>query len=140
MALIICNALAMRQGRSNAPGIFCLQCSINKKSESSGLCPGIFLASWNSWKGEIQMPELCRFLGISIRMYFNDHEPPHFHVQYNDFRAVFLIADLSLIDGFLPPRIVALVLEWANQHRFELAMNWREMRETGTFKRIEPLV
>jgi hypothetical protein len=73
-------------------------------------------------------------------MYFNDHEPPHFHVQYNDFRAVFLIADLSLIDGFLPPRIVALVLEWANQHRFELAMNWREMRETGTFKRIEPLV
>ena len=87
------------------------------------------------------MPELCRFLGISILMYFNEHDPPHFHVRYNEYRAAFRIADLEqMAEGKLPPRIIALVLEWANLHRFELAANWRSLRDTGGYTKIEPLV
>lgn len=86
------------------------------------------------------MPELSRFLGISILMYFNDHNPPHFHVRYDEYRAVFRIADLMMTDGRLPGRVTALVLEWANQHRQELLDNWNSIRESGEYETIEPLV
>ena len=66
------------------------------------------------------MPEISRFLGIVIAMYFKDHSPPHFHAKYGDQRAAFAIQDLRLIDGTLPHRVVSLVLEWAFQHREEL--------------------
>lgn len=59
------------------------------------------------------MPEISRFLGIVIAMYFKDHEPPHFHAKYGGNRAAFSIRDLRLIEGGLPPRIISLVLEWA---------------------------
>ena len=48
------------------------------------------------------MPEICRFLGIVITMYFNDHNPPHFHVRYEDFRAIVGIDPLELREGSLP--------------------------------------
>jgi hypothetical protein len=86
------------------------------------------------------MPEICRFLGISICMYFNDHDPPHFHVRYNEFRAVFRVADLSMSDGQLPPRITALVLEWANLFRADLLDAWERLRADGVAVRIPPLV
>lgn len=86
------------------------------------------------------MPELCRFLGISIRMYFNDHDPPHFHVRYDEHRAKISIRDLSTMAGRLPPRVIALVLEWAHLHRQELLANWNSLQSTGTFNKIEPLV
>jgi uncharacterized protein DUF4160 len=86
------------------------------------------------------LPEICRFLGISIRMYFNDHNPPHFHVQYESHRAQVAIQELRLVKGELPPRVRALVLEWADLHRNELLANWESLRHTGTFEPIEPLV
>jgi len=86
------------------------------------------------------MPEICRFLGISILMYFNEHDPPHFHVRYNEYRAVIGIHDLMLRDGELPGRVMGLVLEWANLHRTELLENWNSIRSTGEFHKIEPLV
>ncbi len=86
------------------------------------------------------MPEICRFLGISILMYFNDHDPPHFHVRYNEYRAIFRIADLMMKDGKLPKRVIALVIEWANMHRPELLEDWNSLRENGTFNKIDPLV
>lgn len=58
------------------------------------------------------MPELSRFLGITITMYFNDHNPPHFHAEYNGEEACFEIASLKRIDGALPPRICGYVVEW----------------------------
>ncbi len=73
-------------------------------------------------------------------MYFNDHLPPHFHVRYAEHRAVFAIADLRMTEGSLPPRVTALVLEWANLHREELLDNWQSIQEKGTFQRLEPLV
>lgn len=86
------------------------------------------------------MPEICRFLGISILMYFNEHDPPHFHVRYNEYRAVISIQDLMLRDGELPSRVMGLVLEWANLHRQELLDNWNSIRSTGKFHKIDPLV
>ncbi|MEO5341261.1 MAG: DUF4160 domain-containing protein [Magnetococcus sp. MYC-9] len=86
------------------------------------------------------MPEVSRFLGIFIFMYFNDHDPPHFHVQYNEFRAVIDIDTLALSDGKLPGRVLGLVVEWAELHREELLSNWCSLRVDGSFRKIEPLV
>ena len=70
------------------------------------------------------MPELSRFLGISILMYFDDHNPPHFHVRYNDSRAIISINNLAVMEGKLPPRILGLVMEWTVLHKNELLENW----------------
>ena len=86
------------------------------------------------------MPELSRFLGIAIFMYFDDHNPPHFHVRYNDFRAVISINDLLLIEGKLPARVLGLVMEWAELHKKELLENWDMVQKTGKYFKIEPLV
>lgn len=85
------------------------------------------------------MPELSRFFGISIRMYFNDHEPAHFHVVYNEWRAQVSAAELRILEGQLPPRVLGLVLEWAMAHRGELLANWASLRSSGTFQKIDPL-
>lgn len=86
------------------------------------------------------MPELSRFLGIVIQMYFNEHNPPHFHVKYDDFRAAIDIRNLSVIDGKLPARVLSLVVEWASLHQEELLANWDEIIATGKFKKIQPLI
>lgn len=86
------------------------------------------------------MPEISRFLGIVITMYFNDHNPPHFHVRYEDFRAVIGIDPLELREGALPPRVLGLVMEWAEMHQAELAVNWTMLAEKGIFNKIAPLV
>ena len=86
------------------------------------------------------MPEISRFLGISIAMYFDDHNPPHFHVKYNNHRASISINDFKLMDGSLPPRILGLVMEWVGLHKNELVENWNMVKETGKYVKIEPLV
>ncbi|HVB49367.1 MAG TPA: DUF4160 domain-containing protein [Burkholderiales bacterium] len=86
------------------------------------------------------MPELSRFLGIVVTLYFNDHNPPHFHVRYEQFRAILGMDPLQLRDGELPPRVLGLVIEWAEMHQAELLQNWTSLATTGTFKRIAPLV
>jgi hypothetical protein len=82
------------------------------------------------------MPEISRFLGIIISMYFDEHNPPHFHVQYNEFRASMDINNLNLIVGALPARVRGLVEEWAELHRDELLNMW----EKKEFHHIQPLV
>ena len=85
------------------------------------------------------MPELCRFYGIIIRMYFMDHNPPHFHAEYQGQRAEFDIRTLELIAGSLPSRAYALVLEWASLHRTELLANWKRAVEGELPSPIDPL-
>ncbi|NTV05346.1 MAG: DUF4160 domain-containing protein [Chlorobiaceae bacterium] len=82
------------------------------------------------------MPEISRFLGIIISMYFDEHNPPHFHVQYNEYRASMDIRNLNITAGSIPAKVRGLVEEWAELHRDELLMMW----ETKDFHRIEPLV
>ena len=59
------------------------------------------------------MPEICRFFGIAIAMYYNDHLPPHFHAEYGEFEAVYAIESLELLRGSLPRRAHGMVVEWA---------------------------
>ena len=86
------------------------------------------------------MPEISRFLGIVIYTYFNDHDPPHFHVKYNEFRAKIGIEQLMIMDGQLPGRVLGLVIEWAEIHKKELIKNWYDLKGEGTFSKIKPLV
>lgn len=85
------------------------------------------------------MPEISRFLGIIIVMYFNDHNPPHFNVRYNEYKANILIRDLSILNGELPPKVHALVIEWASYHKEELMENWDLARAGEALYRIDPL-
>lgn len=82
------------------------------------------------------MPEICRFLGIVISMYFAEHNPPHIHVRYNEYRAVMDLRALNLLDGYLPARVRGLVEEWAELHQDELLAMW----ETQDFHKVAPLV
>ncbi|MBI3358142.1 MAG: DUF4160 domain-containing protein [Nitrospirae bacterium] len=82
------------------------------------------------------MPEISRFLGMIISMYFDEHNPPHFHIQYNEYRASMNIKNLNITVGILPARVRGLVEEWAELHRDELLTMW----ETKEFHRIQPLV
>jgi hypothetical protein len=82
------------------------------------------------------MPEISRFLGIIITMYFDEHNPPHFHVRYNEYRASVSIAELNIIAGALPAKVRGLVQEWAEIHRDELQHIWN----TCEFRKIDPLV
>jgi hypothetical protein len=85
------------------------------------------------------MPSVSRFFGIVIYFYFRDHNPPHFHAKYGEFEAEILIEDLSVDVGYLPPRALGLVLEWAYIHKEELMDNWKIGQEGGIFKQIAPL-
>lgn len=85
------------------------------------------------------MSEISRFFGIVIYIYHRDHPPGHFHARYSGMKGVFDIESLSLIGGNLPHRAVALVLEWAEQHRNELIENWELARKKKPLKRIKPL-
>lgn len=86
------------------------------------------------------MPEISRFLGIVIYMYFNDHNPPHFHAVYGDYKASILIKTLGLMEGKLPSKVMSLVIEWAQEHQEDLLENWTSIKETGQYRKIKPLV
>jgi hypothetical protein len=86
------------------------------------------------------MPELSRFLGIVVFMCFNDHNPPHFHVEYGEHEASITINGLSILDGNLPSRILGYVVEWASMHKQELMENWNMLQSAGKYEKIPPLV
>lgn len=85
------------------------------------------------------MPEISRFFGIIIAMYYNDHSPPHFHARYGAQSAAVTIETLELLEGTLPPRALGLVSEWAAKHRAELMRNWDLARIRAVLDPIEPL-
>ena len=85
------------------------------------------------------MPEISRFYGIIISMFYEDHHPPHFHARYASEKATIKIGDFSLLDGQLPPRALGLVIEWASLHKEELLRNWYLASEHEVLDKIEPL-
>jgi len=85
------------------------------------------------------MPEISKFYGIRIEMFFNDHSPPHFHVKYGECKAEMDIRTLGILKGWLPPKAQSLVIEWALAHREELLADWRLAREHKPLNSIEPL-
>jgi len=85
------------------------------------------------------MPTISMFYGILIRMFFNDHAPPHFHARYVEFEATIDIGTLEIIEGQLPRRALNLVHEWAIIHKGELLEDWRLCRDNAAPAKIEPL-
>jgi hypothetical protein len=85
------------------------------------------------------MPIISRFLGIIIAMYYQEHNPPHFHIRYNEYKAVISIQDLALLNGKLPPKVLGLVMEWASQHQEELLCDWKWAEQLQPLKSIQPL-
>lgn len=85
------------------------------------------------------MPTISQFFGIAIRMYFDEHAPPHFHAYYGSEAVVIEIETLRVREGRLPRRALALVLEWAVQHRSELEENWRRAEDHEQLLPISPL-
>ncbi len=85
------------------------------------------------------MPEISRFLGIVIKMFFDDHNPPHFHVEYGDRNDVIDIRRLSPLAGDLPPRVMGLVIEWAVLHQQELLDDWKRAQAQEPLRKIDPL-
>jgi hypothetical protein len=71
------------------------------------------------------MPEISRFLGIVIAMFYNDHGPPHFHARYGNPEILVNIETGEIMSGSFPKRAQALVLEWLVLHRSELMLDWK---------------
>ena len=82
------------------------------------------------------MPTVSWFYGIAVAMYYNDHNPPHFHAQYGQSKAVIGIADGRIIAGSLPPTALRLVSEWALVHKLDLENNWARARRDQPLERI----
>ncbi len=85
------------------------------------------------------MPRISEFFGIVIRMFYNDHRPPHFHAEYGEHEALYEIETIEVLRGELPRRAHALVVEWITLHRAELMENWGRAREGLPLRSIEPL-
>lgn len=84
------------------------------------------------------MPEISRFYGIIIYMYMSEHNPPHFHVWYENYKAIITIKD-GIITGSLPRRALNLVYEWLDIHKDELLEKWNRLANFETPQKIEPL-
>jgi phosphomannomutase len=64
---------------------------------------------------EKTLPEISRFLGIIISMFYDEHNPPHFHARYGEFKIAVGVKDLQVLEGHFPPRVLGLVIEWASE-------------------------
>ena len=85
------------------------------------------------------MPEIARFFGIVIKMFFDVHNPAHFHASYGDDEALIEIQTLAVFAGHLPPRVLGLVIEWATLHQQELMDDWQRGQNKQALVKISPL-
>ncbi len=85
------------------------------------------------------MPELSKFLGISIYMYIDDHNPPHFHAKYGEYEAIYDLNERAFIEGYLPTKQARFVLAWADMHKEELCENWDNLKNGKDAIKINPL-
>lgn len=71
------------------------------------------------------LPVIARFYGIVIKMYFNDHLPPHFHAFYGEYNGLYDLNTLKMLEGDLPNRAQGLVVEWATKNHEVLLKMWK---------------
>lgn len=86
------------------------------------------------------MPEISLFGGIRITMYYSDHNPPHFHAEYSDYKALVDIQHGYVIKGALPSRQLKYVLAWCEMHQDELMQNWELAKDAQPLNKIAPLM
>ncbi len=114
------------QNKSNKQDLFCNYLNINTLARTSA--------------NKIRtMPIISRFYGISILMFFKEHNPPHFHAKYSGKIAVFNIRTHEIMAGDLPTQAKKLIRTWAKLHEDDLIKNWELARKDGKLKTIEPL-
>jgi len=85
------------------------------------------------------MPNISNFFGIIIKMFYDDHNPPHFHAQYGEYNCCIDIKTFAVIEGYLPARALGLVIEWAILHKDELISNWEKVELKMQPNKIPPL-
>ncbi|MCP4295141.1 MAG: DUF4160 domain-containing protein [Proteobacteria bacterium] len=85
------------------------------------------------------MPILSRFYGIIIRMFFDEHAPPHFHAEYGEYELVVSIKQIHIMKGKAPKRVESMVIEWAALHQNELIADWELCQAQKKPQPIEPL-
>jgi Domain of unknown function (DUF4160) len=85
------------------------------------------------------MPRVSEFFGISIWMYYRDHQPPHFHATYGGDEVLIQIGTGDVLEGHLSRRGLRLVQEWEELHRSELLTNWDAARQQQPLTTIPPL-
>jgi hypothetical protein len=95
------------------------------------------MRAFGQW--ERRVPELSRFFGIIVAMYYNDHAPPHFHAKYGGDQASIRIDNGEILEGSLTPRAIRLVEEWRVLHQSELLDDWQRAQARQPLNRIEPL-
>ncbi len=84
------------------------------------------------------MPTISMFYGIIIRMYFDDHNPPHFHAYYGNYKAMFDF-NSNLLQGYLPSRQIKLIQAWSLLPKDELVANWELCKSNEQLFYINPL-
>ena len=85
------------------------------------------------------MPTISVFYGIIVQMFWRDHAPPHFHALYGEYEVLVNINTLTVLQGSMPTRALALVLEWAEIHQEELFEDWNLCVNQKNPKKIAPL-
>jgi hypothetical protein len=85
------------------------------------------------------MPIISTFFGIIIRMYFGDHNPPHFHVEFRGEKATFNFDGQLISGGISSGTARKLVREWARRRKLELMINWKNVEKGRPLNRINPL-
>ena len=86
------------------------------------------------------MPEISLFYGIKVTMYYDDHNPPHFHAEYNGNKIIVDIIKGKVIKGGFPSKQLKLILAWATIHQDELMQNWELSKDGKLLNRINPLI
>ncbi len=84
------------------------------------------------------MPEISRFLGIAISMFYDEHNPPHFHAEYGEFQ-ISVEIESKITKGDFPPRARKAVLDWLDLHKEELLEDWMLAAKGVSLKKIKPL-
>jgi hypothetical protein len=82
------------------------------------------------------MPTIAYFYGVMIQMYYDEHEPPHFHARYGGAKAVVRLSDGEIIAGELPPTAARMVRQWALARRNELQDNWHRARAHQPLEKV----
>lgn len=84
------------------------------------------------------MPELSRFFGIIIYLYWRDHNPAHIHFEYGEYRCTISILD-RIVEGKAPSKVIAKVNEWIDLHEEELLSLWEKAQKGEPLSKVEPL-
>jgi len=85
------------------------------------------------------MPEISRFYGIIVSMFYDEHNPPHFHARYGEYKIAIDINSLRILEGKFPPRALGLIMEWTSLYKNELLKDWEITAQNLPPEKIEPL-